>query len=870
MVNLSFAIWDKDANLLYGPAANNTLWRGLGGPCEQLNAGDPIVLYDHLADRWMLSQFAPDTTDDDGAGPYYECIAISQTGDPTGAYYRYAFRYSDEVFNDYPHFGVWPDAYYMSVNQFGDTADDSSGAGVVAYEREKMLLGLPARQVIFDLDPVEGRFRGQLAADLDGPPPPPGAPGIFAEIDDSSRIGPVDALRIWYFHVDWANPASSTFGLNGQPNQVIPTAPFTMMLCESAGVRTRFCVISPGGPLDSLGERLMFRLAYRNFGDHQVLMANHTVDATGLQQAGIRWYELRSTGGPWSIHQQSTHAPAGIPPEGRWMGAIAMDNDHNVALGYSVTGPTTFPGIRYAGRLAGDPPNSLPQSEASIIEGTAPQIVPVPTLSRWGDYSSMSIDPADDCTFWYTQEYYATAIGIFPWQTRIGAFRFPSCTPPALGTLQGKVLDSATRGALPGATVRAGAYSATTDATGSYRLPPLPAGTYPVTASAPGYATRSLPGVAVPAGGTVTKNISLTPVAVSTVTGRVIDGGGQGWPLYARIDIDGYSGGPVFTNPLTGAFSVRLANKDYRFTVTALSEGYGAGEADVTVPAASPLEFALETAGTVCPPGYSRSGSGFTQAFDEPTTPAGWTVTDNVGLGQQWRFDDPFPRGNLTGGTGGFAIVDSDHAGTVGAQDTELISPAVDFTGATEVKLEFDTDFHWFSGSLDEQADVDVSVDDGATWTNAWNRSGAEYRGPHHETVDVSALAANKPNVRVRFYYHDASFEYWWQVDNVALGKAVCTPLAGGLVVGFVTSSVGSRPGINGATVKSVKAPADTTTTFATPDDLRLGDGMFVLFSSLTGKVSFTASAVGFRPRTTAQSVPADAVSTIRFVLLPA
>ncbi|MCA1726368.1 MAG: carboxypeptidase-like regulatory domain-containing protein [Actinobacteria bacterium] len=868
MVNSNFAIWDKNEKLLYGPAANNTLWRGLGGPCEQLNAGDPIVLYDNLADRWMLSQFAPADTDDDAAGPYYECIAISTTPDPTGSYYRYAFHFSDEVFNDYPHLGVWPDAYYASINQFGDTAEDSSGAGAVAYEREKMLQGLPARQVIFDLYPVNPRFRGQLAADLDGPPPPPGTPGFFAEIDDSTRVGPVDALRIWEFHVDWSNPSASTFGLKdpngryGLPNQVIPTAPFNMMLCDQAPVRTRLCITNPGPPLDSLGERLMFRLAYRNFGDHEVLMANHTVDATGLQKAGIRWYELRRTTGPWSIHQQSTFAPEGN--ENRWMGALAMNNDHGVAVGYSVAGPVTFPGIRYAGRLGTDPLNSLPQSEASVIEGSGTQLHPVPQQTRWGDYSSMSVDPADDCTFWYTQEYYA-AFGQAPWQTRVGAFKFPSCTPPVTGMLTGAVTDASTRLGVPGAFVKAGEYSTTADREGKYRLPPLPPGAYSMTASAPGYAPQTS-SVTVPAGGVVSRAFKLTPISISTVTGRVIDGGGQGWPLYARIDVGGWAGSPVFTDPVTGRFSIPLATGTYPVTVSGVGEGYDARTFDLPVPQNAPFDVPLSPSGTTCPEGYTRTGAGFVQRFDAGKLPDGWEVTDNVGLGETWSFDNPGGRANQTGGEDGFAIVDSDNYGPAGLQDTELISPVVDFSKVTsEVRLEFDTDFRYYGGTTSEIADVDVSNDGGETWTNVWRKT-EEYRGPKHESLDVTDLAAGKPDVQVRFHYYLANWAYWWEVDNVSFGNLACAPRAGGLVVGAVLDGTG-RSGIVDATVTSTKTPADTTKTFATPEDLATPDGLFVLFSSVTGRVPFTATAAGYARNTRTAQVVAKAVTSLRFSL---
>jgi len=410
IVNLSFAIFSKSGTVLYGPANTNTLWSGFGGPCETTNDGDPIVLYDHLADRWLLSQFAV-------PGPFYQCIAISQTGDPTGAWHRYAFLYSNTKMNDYPKFGVWPDGYYMTANQFD--GGGWAGAGVMAFERAQMLAGLSAQKVYFDLFGVNPNFGGMLPADLDGPSPPAGSPGYFMEVDDTIFGFPTDSLRIWQFHVDWTTPALSTFGLSSNPNAVLNTASFDSNLCGFS----RNCIPQPGTlrKLDALSDRLMYRLQYRNFGDHESLVVNHTVDV-GSDHAGIRWYEVRDPGGAPFIRQQGTYAP---DASHRWMGSVAMDGNGNMALGFSVSNSTTvFPSIRYVGRLAGDPLGTMPQGEATLIAGGGSQ---THLASRWGDYSMMAVDPTDDCTFWYTQEYYSTTSSA-GWRTRIGAFKFPTCT----------------------------------------------------------------------------------------------------------------------------------------------------------------------------------------------------------------------------------------------------------------------------------------------------------------------------------------------------------------------------------------------------------------------------------------------------------
>ena len=412
-VNLAFAVYDKNGGLLYGPAAGNTLWSGFGGPCEERNDGDPIVLYDHLADRWILSQFAL-------PGPFYQCIAVSQNGNPLGQYHRYAFKISDTKLNDYPKFGVWPDGYYLAVNQYQCYFFCSwAGQGVAAFERDAMLAGLDARMVYLDLYGRDPTLGGMLPSDLDGPAPPAGTPNYFVQIDDDSWEYSPDQLQIWAFSVDWKPTILASIVRIQQP---LPTADFDSNMCGYS----RNCIEQPGtGPernrrrLDAISDRLMYRLQYRNFGSYQTLVLNHTVDADGFDHAGIRWYELRKSDGPWVIYQQGTYAP---DADHRWMGSAAMDGSGNLALGFSVSGRNTYPSIRYTGRLAGEQPDEMTQSEQTVIASGGIQT----GSSRWGDYSMMAVDPTDDCTFWYTQEYYPTTSSA-GWQTRIASFRFPSC-----------------------------------------------------------------------------------------------------------------------------------------------------------------------------------------------------------------------------------------------------------------------------------------------------------------------------------------------------------------------------------------------------------------------------------------------------------
>lgn len=391
MINLSFAIWDKQGNQLYGPVDNSTLWNGFIGPWTGTNDGDPIVLYDELADRWMASQFAINTSN----GTYWQLVAVSATPDPLGAYHRYAFQMP--AFNDYPKLSVWPDAYYATFNMFGSY----TRVGVAAFERDSMLAGVPDARMVYYNQP-SGTF-SMLPADFDGTPPPAGAPCYFAHLRTYSNQN----LEIYEFDVDWSNPANSSF------TQVATLQPasFNPNLngIPQPGISTR---------LDDLAVMIMFRLQYRNFGDYQTLVANHTVNA-GSGRAGIRWYELRKETDNWYIYQQGTYAPP--DGENRWMGSIAMNGNGDIALGFSRASSVTYPSVYYVGRRANAPLGEMNLDEIAIVSGTGSQS----GIERWGDYSCLSVDPSDDTTFWFTTEYQRSG-----WKTRIASFDFGPILPP--------------------------------------------------------------------------------------------------------------------------------------------------------------------------------------------------------------------------------------------------------------------------------------------------------------------------------------------------------------------------------------------------------------------------------------------------------
>jgi hypothetical protein len=510
MVNVTFRIFDKRGSPLTPPRQLSDLFAPLGPPCNIVNQGDGVTLYDPLADRWLISQLCLLTT------PFrHELIAISQTSDPRGAYYLYDFMMPNDKFNDYPKFGVWPDAYYMTDNEFDSFGQVFLGTGVFAFDRTRMLVGDPTASYIYkDLAPLDRTIGGMLPADMDGlRPPPPGTPDYFASFTADEFKDPGDALRLFEFHADFANPANSTF--TERPESPIVVAPFNPLAPPG-----RNCIPQPPpaddatASLDALSDRLMHRLAYRDFGDHESLVVTHTVNVSGgltpaTYHAGVRYYELRRPlpGGAFAVGEQATFAP---DSENRWMGSAAQDAQGNLVVGYSVSGFDTLPSIRYAGRLAGDPPNGLFQGEATLYPGT---FVQQSISHRWGDYSALSVDPSDDCTFWYTNEYYqaddpnTTA----EWQTRVGLFSFPTCVPPAQGTVQGVVTLSGSGAPIPGVTVRSSdGFSRTTDANGTYAMS-LAAGSYDLTASGPRVYAKDATGVVLTNGVVTIQNFVLDP-----------------------------------------------------------------------------------------------------------------------------------------------------------------------------------------------------------------------------------------------------------------------------------------------------------------------------------------------------------------------
>jgi len=543
-VNTQIAVYDKSGKLLYGPVKGNTLFQSLGGTCATHNDGDPLVQYDILADRWILTQFAVFATDGSFS---HQCVAVSMTGDPLGSYYLYDFRTSTDadpaLFVDYPHMGVWPDGYYVTTHQFGTSTSEQ---GLYVFDRQRMLAGLPATFQFHGFgESVPGAliYWGALPADLDSlTPPPAGSPEYILQhagpdIDGTLGYG----VHVWKVKTTWgAAPSLVVTGpvdASGAPfNGELCTAflPITIATNTALGAGARPCVPQPmpaatdanGAPytpvdywLDGVSDRLMYRVAYRNFGDHESLVLNHTVNASA-HQAGVRWYELRNPGTTPTIVQQSTWTGAAPNVDHRFMASAAMDNAGNMLVGYTKTSSTLFPEIDVAGRLASDPPGVLgPEILMKASAGTQ-----IATGNRWGDYSTMTVDPFDGCTFWYTAEY-LPGEGQFNWKTRIGTFRYSSCTAPAQGVINGVVTDCVTGAPVSNALVSvSNGFSGATDSNGRYSII-VPPGSYTVSASAPLRlcAPSASQSVTVAANGTASRNFCLTGSPKLTFASSTID-----------------------------------------------------------------------------------------------------------------------------------------------------------------------------------------------------------------------------------------------------------------------------------------------------------------------------------------------------------
>jgi len=389
VVNCHYSIYDKSGTKLLGPVANSSVWSGMS---NNHNDGDATISYDEAADRWLFTQFSLPNYPN---GPFYQMIAVSQTPDPTGSWYRYQYTFTS--MGDYPKMGVWPDGYYQTVNRFSAGSITYQGIGALAYNRAKMLTGDPTAEMIeFTLSSSNEAY-AMLPSDCDGTFPPVGTPNYVCYHSNNH-------IRIYEYHVDWTNTANSTF-----------TNSLTLPVNSFNGNLTGIPQKNTSKTLDPIPGRIMYRLPFRYFSTHWSMVASATVNVGG-GVAGIRWYELRNTGSGWSIYQQGTYSPDG---NCRWMGSIAIDSNNNIAIGYSISSSSLYPSIRYTGRLATDALGTMTIGEHGVFNGSGYENYAGSPL-RWGDYSGMSVDPVQPTTFWYTQEYMTG--NNQNWHTRIASF----------------------------------------------------------------------------------------------------------------------------------------------------------------------------------------------------------------------------------------------------------------------------------------------------------------------------------------------------------------------------------------------------------------------------------------------------------------
>lgn len=746
LVNTSIGIYDKDTGTRLVGLDLDTFFTS-GSACNSFNQGDPVVLYDPQVDRWVVTDFAWINFN---TGPFYECIAVSQTGDPVGGGWYFYQLQADTApltgyLNDYPKLGVWADGWYMSANMFQIVAPGTGFAvRVWALDRDSMIGGGALNEVHFDC--TGAGCDSLLPANIRGDLPPAGAPEYFGSVEAPT------GFNIWEFHVDWDTPGNSTF-----------TGPVDLEIAEFA-VAQSVPQLGSSELLDSLSPRLMMQLQYRNINGRESLWANHTVAGSeGI--GGVRWYEIQDPGGSPFLAQQGTYQP---DEHHRWMGSVAVDQDGNMAIGYSVSSSTMRPAIRYAGRLNGELPGEITQGEAVLIQGTGSQSG---GFSRWGDYSAMTVDPTDDCTFWYTTEYYITTGS--NWQTRIGSFKYPSCGQPK-GFIEGHVYNAVTNDPVEGATVMAESTDQTlsvlTDASGYYTMT-LTAGDFDVQALPllPGYPVSStVEAATVSVGSSTNVDLYLSPVPYLVEGTNTIDdslyGNGNGYPEPGEQGLllwEGLynSGAITATNVsahlmgLTAGVTVSEAHADY--------PDIGASQTGVSL---TPYTFSIDPS-VACGADLEFEKEA---TADEGTYTINFSLDASVPVAREEIFNNDVEGGAAgwtTGGTSNLWAItelqahspthswtDSPSGNYPNNMNSYLRSPAYNLSGKYGVELR-----GWFRWDLEagyDYAYVDYSLNGGSTWSsdaNALHVFNSSSDGAFEEVVMDASVLDNQSNVAIRF-----------------------------------------------------------------------------------------------------------------------
>jgi hypothetical protein len=775
VVNCMLQMFTKTGTSVYGPVTTSTIWNGFSGNWNGHNDGDAVILYDENADRWIISQFAIDCS----GSPLteYELVAVSTTPDPTGSYYRYAFQF--DYMPDYPKLSVWQDGYYMAVNRFNTNIGSTPfiGAAGCVLNRTKMLIGDPsATMIYFKTETLGGSGAGtgadcysMLSSDCDGTWAPAGTPNYFAYINDNT-FGGASELRIWALHVDWVTTSNSTFTYVTN----IPVTTYTML-----GTGTG--VVSQQGTtnkLDGLGDRLMFRNQYRNFGSYESFVTCHNVNI-GSNVAGVRWYEYRKTGTTWSVYQQSTYNPG--DGKSRWLGSIAMNVNGDIGLAYTVSNSTMYPSIYFTGRKSADALNTMTIPEGIIQTGAAS----ITGATRWGDYAALNVDPSDNSTFWTTNEYVGTYGGTWPWATKIASFKWTN--QPTVATLDATAISmtSATLNGTINPNGLATTYHFEWGTTVSYgnNTPTLSAGSGTVTLAESANISGLTAGttyhfriVGVNSDGTSNGNdftfipgaATVTTTAASAITMTTATAGGNvtadgGSAVTARGTCWGTAANPTISGSHTtdgaglGTFSSSLtgltANTTYHiraYATNGTNTYYG-----------SDLTFTT-LCGTFTLP--------FSQSFATTSIPSCWSQVDHQGNGQIWQFGaltGYTPNPNLTGN---YAYLNSDAYGAGNSQNADLVTPTLDLTGYSNVTLQFNHYFRFYAGS---SATVAYSINNGSTWTTiqTWTASTAN---PAAFSQVIAALAGQS-QVKIRWNY-TGSDGWYWAVDDVLITGTTGSP----------------------------------------------------------------------------------------------
>jgi hypothetical protein len=758
-VNTVYAIYNKTGTLVAGPSNMNSLFSGVTG--ATCNDGDPLVLYDEQAGRWLAVEFSLCGNND------YMLIAVSTSSDPTGSWYKYSFDVADVP--DYEKFGIWQDGYYMATN-------NDAGNDIYVFQRSQMLIGGTAQMVGFDNAWRPTTLDGFMCVppvDNDGAFAPAGSPGLFITINDDAIAGGSDQLWVYELAVDWATPSASTF---------VRTQQIDVTTFDSDFGITWDNISQPNAQkLDAIPQVIMNVPQYRNFGTYQTIVCCHTVDVDATNHAGIRWYELRKTPPEttWSIRQQGTYAP---DEHSRWMGSIMLDGSNHIGLGYSVSSSTVYPGIRYCGQSVGAYVNAtgiMDFTEEIIQTGAYAQ---QSGYNRWGDYSLMSVDPTDDKTFWFTTQYIGSG---GTRETKIASFKFddrPSATTLAAtsitetsATLNGIINPNGlattcyfqwgTTTAYGNTTANSSIGSGTSYLNVSVNLTGLTGGTtyhFRVIGVNSDGTSEGNDMTVIPGAATVTT----TPVTSITYTtassgGNVINDGGSAvmargvcWGTEANPAVTGNhttdgSGTGTYTSSISG-LSAGTTYHVRAYATNGFGTYYGEDIAFTTLCESSVLPF--------------------TESFSGTIIPNCWSQVDHQDNGQIWQFGtisgyspyDPNLNGN-------YAYLNSDAYGSGNSQNADLVTPTLNLSAYSAVTLQFNHYFRAYPGSSGK---LSYSTNNGTSWTQIASYTKSSSTNPVAFSQAINAVAGQS-QVKFKWNY-TGSWGFYWAVDDVQI-TGTCT-----------------------------------------------------------------------------------------------